>query len=1133
LIKKVSEAEQKVKIRSDNLFPVVGIGASAGGLDTFKRLLKAIPENSGMAYILVQHLDPSHESILADLLQRVTKIPVLEVRDNIKVAPDHIYIIPSNKLLTATDGILKLSARPPKNQRSMPIDLFFASLAEVHQSHAIGVVLSGTGTDGTLGLKAIKDHGGVTFAQDQDSASYDAMPQSAIDADVVDFILAPENIPKQLLALNRTLNPVPDNDEGNSDQKQEETFKQVLSLLRIRKGVDFTYYKQTTIRRRISRRIALMMKGNISEYLKYLKENKPELDILYQDLLIPVTEFFRDPVIFENVREKIFPVLLKNKLENNSIRLWVAGCSTGEEAYSMLMSLHEFLEDKDQAFKIQVFATDISEMAIAKARTGFYTKREVSGLTPHRLQQFFTKTNGGFQINKTIRDTCIFALHNYLKDPPFANIDLISCRNSLIYMDPFLQKNALRTFHYALNAHGFLLLGKSETAGQVSELFNSIDKQSKIYSSKQAGGRFFHTTTTDKKEILENSKSGSGVSESVKDDFQKNADDVLLSNYVPPGVIVNKEMEIVQFRGSTGIWLEPTPGKPNLNVLKMARHELAFELRNALHKVKITKEPLVKEDISFQFMTKEHTVTIEVIPLTNTIEPHYLILFKENIPAIENTIELNGKNKTAVFKDGIKTKEQIQIQKLTQELAHARADMRSITEYQEASNEELQSANEELLSGSEELQSLNEELETSKEETQTSNEELIIVNQELYDRNEQLNVSRLYAESIVTTIREPLIILNGNLQVKSANKAFFTKFKTTAEETEGKMIFEFGNNQWDIPKLRKMLEKILPEKSSIVDFEVSHDFPKIGFRIMFLNATRILRNNTEEQSILLAFEDITDKRKIDNDLRLFSEKLEKQVLERTYSLNKANSELNYSNESLEQFAYIASHDLQEPLRKIRTFSTLLRDRFNEELPLEAQELITKITISSDRMSTLIREVLDFSRILHNDITFEKVNLNDIISDIIDDFDLLIREKNAIIKFDKLPTIEAIPIQIKQLFNNLISNALKFSKKNISPFITISSEMLSNGELINHKALIQNISYCKITVKDNGIGFETQFSDQIFLIFHRLHGRSEFSGTGIGLALCKKIVVNHNGEIYAHSNQTDGALFQIFLPLTHQ
>src|SRR5450631_800938 len=336
------------------------------------------------------------------------------------------------------------------------------------------------------------------------------MPHHAIDADVVDFILTPENIPKQLILLNEASKSDLAHKDGNEEQSLEEGFKKILSLLRIRRGVDFTYYKQTTIRRRITRRIALSMLSSVSEYLNYLKENKPELDILYQDLIIPVTSFFRDPEIFQFVREKLLPALLKNNQRTKIIRVWVAGCSTGEEVYSILICIHEYLGEKAPALKIQVFATDISEIAIAKARTGIYKKSEVASLSESRLKEFFTKTNDGFQVNKNIRDACIFAFHNYLKDPPFANIDLISCRNSLIYMDPYLQKNALRTFHYALREQGFLLLGKSETAGQVSELYSAFDKQGKIYTRKQARGRFLHVVAERKEEIFKKRNQGTG-----------------------------------------------------------------------------------------------------------------------------------------------------------------------------------------------------------------------------------------------------------------------------------------------------------------------------------------------------------------------------------------------------------------------------------------------------------------------------------------------------------------------------------------------------------------------------------------------------------------------------------------------
>jgi len=576
------------------------------------------------------------------------------------------------------------------------------------------------------------------------------------------------------------------------------------------------------------------------------------------------------------------------------------------------------------------------------------------------------------------------------------------------------------------------------------------------------------------------------------------------------------------------MWLESSPGKPSLNVLKMARDGLSFELRNALHKVKHTREPLIKENIPMQFMGIERQVTIEVLPLLNTVDLHFLVLFRDTaqpVDIVPLTTEVGGP-----LANARQTREKVRIKELIKELAQVREDMSSITEDQESINEELQGANEELVSGSEELQSLNEELETSKEEIQTSNEELIIVNQELYDRNEQLNISRLYAESIVTTIREPLLVLNKDLLVKSANRSFYTMFQTTEEGTEGKFVFDLGNKQWDIPGLRKLLEKILPKKTSIVDYEVSHNFPALGERVMLLNATRIFRDNSEEQSILLAIEDITAKRKIEKELKLFAEELERQVLERTYSLHEAIIGLQHSNESLEQFAYIASHDLQEPLRKIRTFSTLLQDRYEKDFPPPAKELVTKIIASSDRMSMLIKGVLNFSKMSHSASAFEKTDLNDILSDVISDFDLLITEKSAVIYREVLPIIEAIPLQINQLFYNLIGNSLKFSKKETAPSVTITSKMLTWQEVEMHKNLNRKADYCEISFKDDGIGFQQQFAEQIFLIFHRLHARETFSGTGIGLALCKKIVINHHGEIFGTSNENEGALFQIVLPL---
>ena len=864
--------KEKIIVKADQpdkYFSVVGIGASAGGLDAFKKLLKAIPPNSGMAYVLVQHLDPSHESSLPEILQKVTPLPIVEISDTTKVEPNHIYVIPSNKILVATDGGFHLSARPDKakHELNLPIDIFFSSLAEVYQSDAIGVVLSGTASDGTLGLKAIKDNGGVTFAQDKASAEFEGMPHNAVKAGVVDFILPPEAIPAKLIDIASRINQS-DESLQHLPIKESEEFKQILALLRIRKGTDFTFYKQTTIRRRILRRVALSKNEKLGAYLAFLGKNPAEQDLLYQDLLIPVTSFFRDPDSFKNLVDTVFPEIIKNKKGKTPIRFWVAGCSTGEEAFSLAICIKEFLntvpsvqkgeEKKNKDITVQIFATDISEPAIAKARKAIYTKGDLNGMSQQRLADFFVKQHTGYQVEKVIRDMCVFAVHDFLKDPPFAKMDLVTCRNVLIYMEPYLQKRALTTFHYALNSTGFLLLGKSETCSSVPDLFAIIEKNDKLFSRKNVPSRYIQVASHRKEQMTHSVDESIGM-EGKLPDFQKSADDILLSKFAPAGVVVNEEMEIVHFRGATGAYLEPSPGKASLNLLKMIKEGLAFELRNILHKAKTEKVPIVKENIISEINGAKRNITIEAIPLTNIIEPHYLVLFHDKS---EGTVQIKSHDRKSIPTK--RDEKDLRIQQLEQELSQLREDMRTIIEDQEVVNEELQSANEELLSGSEELQSLNEELETSKEELQSTNEELILTNQEMLSLNELVTAARNYAEAIVTTIREPLIIMDKNQRVKTANQSFYQTFMVTKMETEGKLFFELGNRQWDIPELRTLLENILPYREKFADFEIKQRFPQIGERIMLLNARVLKETAGDENLLLLAIEDITEKRTAEN-----------------------------------------------------------------------------------------------------------------------------------------------------------------------------------------------------------------------------------------------------------------------------
>ncbi len=842
----------KPKIFSQNLFPVVGIGASAGGLDAFKKLIATIPEDSGMAYILVQHLHPQHDSALPEILQKISKIPVIEISDNVKVSPNNIYVIPSNKMLIATDGILKLSPREAKNKINLPINVFFSSLADVHQAHAIGVILSGTGADGTAGLKDIKDNGGLTLAQDPSTSSYDGMPQNAIDAGIVDFIMAPEKISEKLMELRQvfTIDAV-DGSGTVKDKINEDGFRQILALLRVRVGVDFNFYKQTTVRRRIIRRMLMLHLESIKQYVGYLKENKTELDVLFQDLLIPVTSFFRDSATFNTLCETVFPEILKNKQANVPLRFWIAGCSTGQEAYSIAMCLHEYMSEHISTIKVQIFATDLSEIAIKKARNSVYSKKELEGVSKRRLELFFNKIDGHYQVKKSVRDMCIFAVHNFVKDPPFAKMDFISCRNVLIYLEPFLQKKALNLFHYALNDKGILLLGKSETTGSTADVFIPYGKKDKYFIKKSVTGKFINLNA-ERREITYNDKSYfMRIKEGKTEDFQKNADDVLLQRYTPVGVVVNEQYDIVEFRGATGEYLEPLSGRASLNVMKMAKEGLSFEIRNALHQVKTTKESFIREGIPINAGKK--IVTLEVVPLLNTLDLHFLILFRNTIDFVSNEeiIEKGHLNPSAESKDILN-----RILQLEKELAQAREDMRSITEEQEAANEELQSSNEELLSGSEELQSLNEELETSKEELQSTNEELITVNQELYERNEELNQSRRLAEATLIVLHEPLLVLDKNFMVKSANNAFYKIFDITEDKTIGKNLFTLQGNSWDIPELRKELSKGQQNKGHRVDVEITFTFPTMGERIICVNIQPMNRENGE-QLVLLALDDIT------------------------------------------------------------------------------------------------------------------------------------------------------------------------------------------------------------------------------------------------------------------------------------
>ena len=758
---------------------IVGIGASAGGLEAFTQLLRALPPNTGMAFVFVQHLEARHESMLTKILATATEMPVTEVAQGAVVEPNHVYVIPPNGDIRVAGGVLQLSRRKAPNGRHLPVDALFKSLAEDQGARAVGVILSGTASDGTLGLRAIKVEGGVTFAQDPDTAKFDGMPTSAISAGCVDFVLPPERIATELAQIGRhpyvgmahlvPAMPVPDED-----------WRRVFRLLKIASGVDFTFYKKSTIQRRIARRMALHKIEQLNKYIQHLESDREELNALYQDILIHVTSFFREPEVFRAFQTKILPRVLAAKPAGEQIRMWSAGCSTGEEAYSLAICLLEYLGKRASSTPIQIFGTDVSEQATEKARAGIYPADAMTQVSAERLRKYFTKVDGRYQIHSSVRDLCVFARHDLTRDPPFSRLDIISCRNVLIYLEPVLQKKVLASFHYALKDTGALLLGKSETLGSFPDLFAITDRKNKFFSKRGASRVTYDVGAAAYARLLPPEKRATEQAPGF--DFEKEADRTVWERYGHAGLVVNNDLQILYFRGDTSPYLRPAPGKATFQLLRMLRDELVFELRAALHKARRTGDSVRREAIRIKHNGSSRDVSVEVRPLASprAQEKYFLILFEESSHAEERPAQ--GQKRTKA-QDG-------EVLKLKTELARTKEYLQSVIQEQESTNEELKTANEEALSSMEELQSANEELETAKEELQSSNEELVTLNEQLQNRNTELTQLGDDLNNVLSGVNIPILMLDGDRRIR--------RFTPTAEKLLHLLPGDIGRPLGDI-----------------------------------------------------------------------------------------------------------------------------------------------------------------------------------------------------------------------------------------------------------------------------------------------------------------------------------------------
>jgi two-component system, chemotaxis family, CheB/CheR fusion protein len=958
-------------------FRVVAIGASAGGLEAIIDLLRPMSSDTGMAFVIVSHLDPEHKSALGDILSKVTTMPVCDAAHGMAIEPNHVYVMPPNRDMVIAQGLLRLTPRVPTHVPQMPVDTFLRSLARECSSYAIGVVLSGTGTDGTIGLREIREEGGLTLAQDE-TARFNGMPRSAVAAGVVDAVLPPAKIAAELIRISKqpliahVEEPLPP--EGSPER---DIFLEILRLLSDTTGVDVVHYKHSTLRRRVERRMVLRRLGTLEEYLQCLRDDAAERKRLFEEILILVSGFFRDPQAFDVLKTSVLPRLMAYRPAKTPFRVWVPGCATGEEAYSIAICLLEYLADHQPAVPLKVFATDISERAIEIARAGVYSEGIATELSAHRLDRFFLKTDRGYEVIKAVRDLCIFARHDVTKDPPLSQLDLVTCRNVLIYLGTLLQDRVLPILHYALNPGGILMLGSSETVGRHSDLFEVIDKKHKFYERTAAPSRLTFEYTPKVPVILPMTREGGAQRGPGLPDIYREADRVVLGRYAPNGVLVDENFRILQYRGDTGPYLKPAPGAPTTELLLMAREGLLGDLHETLHRAWRDNRPARKEAVRVK--TNDHftEVDLEVIPIIDAVSAVrcFVVLFVDRAKVVARP-----RKPPTLEEESEKDRE---IGRLNQDLGSTRTYLQAVIEQKESANEELRASNEEVISANEELQSTNEELTTAKEELQATNEELTTVNDELQSRirttneladdlsnliettripivvlgtnlcirrfspsaqkimnlrpgdvgrplaelktklklpdldllvhevidtleikqrevsdesgawhklyvrpyktldqriggvvlmlididalkrrEQEIQESRDYALSIVETVREPLLVLDGALRVKNCNRSFYEAFHVTPADTEGRLIYELGNGQWSIPGLRTLLEEILPQNRHFNDFEVEHDFPGLGQRTMLLNAHRLIQGESKsEQLILLAIEDITARKR--------------------------------------------------------------------------------------------------------------------------------------------------------------------------------------------------------------------------------------------------------------------------------
>ena len=1083
---------------------IAGIGASAGGLEAISELLGALPPATGMAYIVVQHLDPRHESLLAEILAKKTAIPVSVALSGESVQPDHVYVIPPDVTLTVLGGRIDLSPRPSTPERSMPVDALFRSLAEGSGDHAIAVVLSGGDSDGSSGVQAVRRAGGITLAQSPETARFPNMPLHAIETGCIDLVLRPTEIAHELVRLGQRLSAAAiaglTNGVDRGTDVDEASLRHIFHRLRAVHGVDFTHYKRTTMRRRLERRMVLRRVDGPDEYCRLIDDDPGELAALYQDFLIRVTGFFRDPDSFDALRRYVFPVVCEGLSGKRSLRLWVPGCASGEEVYSVAIALLEYFGESVPSARIQIFGTDVSETALQHARAGMYSASAVHDVSSERLQRFFTMQNGEYRVTKNVRDLCLFARQDVTHDPPFSRLDLISCRNLLIYLDGVAQQRVLRTFHYALRPEGMLIFGPAESIGPSSDLFEQVDKRFRVYRRLPAhhGGSsmpLIHSSDS----FAPTSGNKDTALDVDPESLLREADRLLLARFAPASLLVNPAFTIRQFRGDIGPYLEPAGGAPSFDLRRVVRPELLVHITPAIQEASSTGAPS-HHDVR---MKDGRAIRIEIIPLKGSPNARaFLILFDDGArppPSAEAPAAA-----AAALSESDKDRRLVELER---DIAGLRAYLRAAIEEHGAVQEEIKAAHEEVLSANEEFQSTNEELETSKEELQSTNEELTTTidelrhrNQELAALNAELNESRRaterarsYADIIIDTVRQPLAVLNSAQRILRVNSAFSLDLEVPREKAEGLLLHEIDDGRWNIPELRQRLRDVVSGAHTMEDHEVTIDLARSGRRVMSLNARKLPGGAERGELLLLAFNDVTVRADI-------------------------TAGLVATNERKDEFLAMLGHELRHPLTPITHAIYLLR--LGNPEPAIA-ELLDTIDTQTQTLLRFVNDLLDVARIGRGliEVRRDAVDLASVIREATRVVEPLIETRQLTLSV-KLPAdpvfVNGDSGRLEQVITNLLENAAKFTEPGGQ--ITVTLEQRDGGVLLR--------------VRDTGIGIARENLERVFEPFTQASASlTGGSGLGLGLSVARRVIELHGGQIEATSDGlTTGSEFVVRLPL---